>query len=174
MRAIASGGYIRTLMGSMNPVGRGSRTKSAALGVLVLSIGSIGAAYAAAIVTGGTGAWSAWVMAVASSCAMVSTTALGAARAGRRMGGLQRLVLPFALVLLILLGAFAAALLLPAAGEPLLLGLPRRAAIVLYGVGVLPALILPIAYALTFDELTLTDEDVARVRDAAAASKEQA
>ena len=167
MRAIASGGYIRSLMSATNPAERGSRAKSAAMGVLVLSIGSIGAAYAVAIVTGGTGPWSAWVMAVASSCAMVATTALGAAREGRPRGGLQRLVLPFVLVLLILLGAFAAALLLPAAGEPLLLGLPRRAAIVLYGVGVLPALILPIAYALTFDDLTLTEEDIARVREAA-------
>ena len=109
-------------------------------------------------------------MAIAASCAMIATTALGAARAGQRLGGLRRLALPFAAVLLILLGAFAAALSLPAAGEPLLLGLPRRAAIVLYGVGVLPALILPIAYAVTFDELTLTEEDVARVREAATAA----
>lgn len=168
MRAIASGGYIRTLMGATNPVERGSRAKSAAVGVLAVSIGSIGVAYAAAIVTGRTATWTAWVMAIATSCAMVATTALGAARTGRRMGGLRRLALPLALVLLILLGAFAAGLGLPAAGEPLLLGLPRRAAIVLYGVGILPALILPIAYALTFDDVTLTDEDVARVRGAAA------
>lgn len=172
MRAIASGGYIRSLMGATNRAERGSRTKSLAIRVLVLSMGSIGAAYVAAIVTGGTGTWSAWVLAVASSCAMVATIALGAARTGRPLGGLQRLVLPFVVVLLILVGAFAAALLLPAAGEPLLLGLPRRAAIVLYGVGVLPALILPLAYALTFDDLTLTEEDIARVRDAAAGSGE--
>lgn len=106
-------------------------------------------------------------MAIATSLAMVATMALGAARAGQRLGGLRRLLLPFAAVLLIMLSAFAAALLLPAAGEPLLLGLPRRAALVLYGIGVLPALILPIAYALTFDELTLTEEDVERVREAA-------
>lgn len=174
MRAIASGGYIRSVMGATNPVARGNRTKNAAVGVLVLSIGSIGVAYAAAIVTGRTAGWTAWVMAIATSCAMVATTALGAARKGRPLGGLRRLVLPFVAVLLILLGAFAAALLLPAAGEPLLLGLPRRAAIVLYGVGVLPALILPIAYALTFDDVTLTEEDVARVREAAADLRRQA
>lgn len=106
-------------------------------------------------------------MAVATSFALVATIALGAARTDRPHGGLQRLALPFAAVLLIILGAFAAALLLPAAGEPLLLGLPRRAAIVLYGIGVLPVLILPIAYALTFDELTLTEDDIERVREAA-------
>lgn len=160
-------------MGATNPVERGSRTQSAAVGVLAVSMGAIGVAYAAAIVMGRTGAWSAWVMAIATSCAMIATTALGAARAGKRLGGLRRLLLPFVAVLLILLGAFAAALLLPATGEPLLLGLPRRAAIVLYGVGVLPALILPLAYALTFDDLTLTEEDIARVREAAAGAGDQ-
>ena len=149
------------------------RIKSAAVIVLVLSMGAIGVAYAAAIATGRTTGWSAWVLAIATSFAMVSTMALGAARTGRPGGGLRRLMIPFAAVLLIMLGAFAAALLLPAAREPLLLGLPRRAAIVLYGVGVLPALILPIAYALTFDDLTLTEEDIARVRDAAASSGEE-
>ena len=106
-------------------------------------------------------------MAIATSFAMVATMALGAARTGQPHGGLGRLAIPFVAVLLIMLGAFAAALLLPAAGEPLLLGLPRRAAIVLYGIGLLPVLILPVAYALTFDELTLTEEDIERVREAA-------
>ena len=113
-------------------------------------------------------------MAVAIPCAMVATIALGAARTGRRFGGLGRLAIPFAAVLLIMLGAFAAALLLSAAGEPLLLGLPRRAAIVLYGIGLLPALILPVAYALTFDELTLTEEDIERVRAAADKNTDEA
>lgn len=147
--------------------------KSAAVAVLLLSMAAIGVAYAAAIVTGRTTSWSAWVMAIATSCAMVSTMALGAARTGLPHGGLRRLMLPFAAVLLIMLGAFAAGLLLPAAGEPLLLGLPRRAAIVLYGIGVLPALILPIAYALTFDELTLTEADVERVREAASRAESE-
>lgn len=141
--------------------------KRAALTALVLSVAAIGFAYASAIVAGGMPTWSAWVMAIATSVAMVATMALGAARTGRVHGGLGRLLLPFGTVLLIMLGAFAAALLLPAAGEPLLLGLPRRAAIVLYGIGILPALILPITYALTFDQLTLTDEDIERVREAA-------
>lgn len=147
--------------------------KRAALAVLALSMAAIGVAYATAIVSGVSGPWTAWVMAIATSFAMVATMALGAARSGQRHGGLRRLALPFGAVLLIVLGAFAAALLLPAAGEPLLLGLPRRAAIVLYGVGVLPALILPIAYALTFDDLTLTDEDIERVREAAARAEEE-
>jgi hypothetical protein len=141
--------------------------KKAALAVLFFSVAAIGAVFAAAIAVGNVPVWGAWVMAVATSCSLVATMTLGASRAGRPLGGLHYVLAPFAAVLLILLVAFAAALLLPAAAEPLLLGLPRRAAIVLYGVGVLPAFILPIAYALTFDELTLTDDDIARVRDAA-------
>jgi hypothetical protein len=141
--------------------------KRAALVVLFLSMSAIGAAFAAAIIAGQVPPWSAWVMAVATSFAMVATMALGAARARRPLGGLRRLLVPFAAVLLIMLGAFAAALLLTAAAEPLWLGLPRRAAIILYGIGVLPVLILPVAYALTFDELTLSAEDIERVREAA-------
>lgn len=102
---------------------------------------------------------------------MVAMLALGAARSGGR-GGLRSLIVPFAAVLLILTGAFAAALLLPAASEPLVLGVPRRAAIVLYGIGVLPALVLPLAYALTFDA-DLTDDDIERVRAAAHARERE-
>lgn len=150
---------------------RETRTKSAALCVLVLSLSAIGLAYAAAIVTGETGALSTWTMAIAIPFAMIATTVLGAARAGRPLGGLRRLVIPLLVLLVVLVGAFGAALLLPATGERLLLGLPFRAAIVLYGVGVLPVLILPVAYALTFDEITLTEEDIERVREAASRAR---
>ncbi|HEX9249550.1 MAG TPA: hypothetical protein VF856_08620, partial [Gemmatimonadaceae bacterium] len=56
---------------------------------------------------------------------------------------------------------------LPATEGPLStlwLGLPARAAIVIYGVGLLPIVVLPIAYALTFESQTLSAEDVERVR----------
>lgn len=141
--------------------------KKAALVVLVLSIVAIGIAYGGALLTGGARAWSAWAMAIATPFAMIATMTLGAARAGRPGGGLRKLALPFAAVLLIMLGAFAAALSLPADGEALFLGLPLRAAIVLYGIGVVPVFILPVAYALTFDEITLTEDDIERVRQAA-------
>ena len=151
-----------------------NRFKAAAMLALVLSMVAIGVVYAGLIVRGGSAPWMPWAMAAATPLSLVATIALGAARTGREHGGLRRLAIPFVVVLLIRLGAFAAALLLPAEGEPLLLGLPRRAAIVLYGVGVLPALILPLAYALTFDDLTLSEHDIARVRDAAASSGEEA
>jgi hypothetical protein len=51
-------------------------------------------------------------------------------------------------------------------GVSLWAGLPRRAALVLYGVGILPALFLPLAYALTFRERTLDAGDIERIRAA--------
>lgn len=141
--------------------------KKGALVVLILSMAAIGLAYAAVFVSAGAATWSAWVMAIATPLAMVSTMTLGAARTGKANSGLGRLVIPFAVVLLIMLGAFTLAFILPASGEPLLLGIPRRAAIVMYGIGVIPVFILPLAYAVTFDELTLTEDDIERVREAA-------
>ena len=63
--------------------------------------------------------------------------------------------------------ACCAALALPAnesALSKLWLGLPARAAVVIYGVGLLPIIVLPVAYAMTFETLTLSSEDVDRVR----------
>ncbi len=106
-----------------------------------------------------------WLMAIALPVCMVATMALGAVRAGRRVGVL---VLPFGLVFLLVTGGLLLALALPpdAVDGVYWLGLPRRAAVVVYGVGVLPLFVLPMAYAYTFDALTLSDEDVARVRAA--------
>jgi hypothetical protein len=62
---------------------------------------------------------------------------------------------------------FGAALALPATEGPLSqlwLGLPARAAIVIYGIGLLPIVVLPIAYAVTFKTQTLSAEDVEKVR----------
>ena len=89
---------------------------------------------------------------------------LGAARGRRGIGPLK---IPFAFVVAMLVIGFGAALALPATEGPLStlwLGLPARAAIVIYGVGLLPIVVLPIAYALTFETQTLSAEDVERVR----------
>lgn len=90
-----------------------------------------------------------WCAAVGLTLAMTGTLVLGARRGGRltRWGWLAA-----ATVAGVLLAGFAAALTLPAesATGPLWLGLPRRAAIVLLGVGLLPVLVLPLCYALDF------------------------
>ena len=89
---------------------------------------------------------------------------LGATRGRRGIGALK---IPFAFVALVLVIGFGAALALPATEGPLStlwLGLPARAAIVIYGVGLLPIVVLPVAYALTFETQTLSAEDLERVR----------
>jgi hypothetical protein len=53
----------------------------------------------------------------------------------------------------------------------LYLGLPLRAAIIVYGTGILPTLILPIVYAVTFEKQTLTEADIERVREVARLNK---
>jgi hypothetical protein len=72
---------------------------------------------------------------------------------------------------LALSSGFALALGLPAnegATTTLVLGLPVRAAIILYGIGLMPIVILPVAYAITFETQTLNAADIERVRQAAA------
>jgi hypothetical protein len=146
------------------------RPRRQALAAIVASTLAIAIAYASAFSAGGAPPWSAWLFAAGTTGAVVATMALGAIRPGR---GLGPLVLPFALMTTMLAAGFAALFVLPDAGaaEPLLLGLPRRAAILLYGIGLLPTLVLPIAYALTFAEQTLRPEDLARVVAAARASR---
>jgi hypothetical protein len=90
---------------------------------------------------------------------------LGATRGSKGIGQLK---LPFLFVFVVLASGFCLALGLPiteSAGTPLLLGLPVRAAIIIYGIGLLPIVVLPVAYALTFDTQTLSEEDIARVRE---------
>lgn len=142
-------------------------TKRVALGVIFGSLVLIALAYAAAFLPGGAPGWAAWAMMLGTVALMTATMVLGAARDGR----IGWLGVPFALVFLVLVGAFGAALALPegdAAAPRLYLGLPPRAAAVLYGVGLLPLLVVPLAYALSFDGATLREGDVARVREARA------
>lgn len=139
-------------------------TRRAALVALFIGIATIAAGYAAAFSAGGTPAWAAWLLALGIPVALAAIMILGAARGHRGIGPLK---IPFAFVALVLVIGFSAALALPATEGPLStlwLGLPARAAIVIYGVGLLPILVLPIAYALTFETQTLSAEDVERVR----------
>jgi prepilin signal peptidase PulO-like enzyme (type II secretory pathway) len=139
-------------------------TKRAALVALFIGIAAIATGYAAAFNPRGTPAWAPWLLAIGIPVALVAVMILGAAR-GRR--GIGTLKIPFAFVALVLVIGFGAALALPATEGPLStlwLGLPARAAIVIYGVGLLPIIVLPVAYALTFETQTLNAEDVALVR----------
>jgi hypothetical protein len=142
--------------------------KSVAIVALLASTVLNGAAYVAALIAGSVPAWTPWALMIGTSTVMLATMVLGASRNGR---GIGRLVVPFAAMFVVLLVGFGAALVMApeSAASPLWLGLPRRAAVILYGIGVLPLFVLPIAYALTFESLTLTEADLERVRAAKAA-----
>ena len=138
----------------------------AGLAALVLGTLAAAAAYLSAFLPGAPPLWGALAMVLGIALMSVGSMALGAARSGRPLG---RLVWVLAITFLILVLCFGAALLLPRSGDGtagLWAGLPRRAALVLYGIGVLPALILPLAYALTFRERTLDAADIERIRAA--------
>jgi MFS family permease len=145
-------------------------TKRTGLIVFTCAMLLIAVAYASAFLPGGAPVWGAWLLAAGTCLALVSMMVIGASREGR-IG--RRLATAFGVVLLIIGGGFAVLLALPSAdpADPtLFLGLPVRAAVLLYGIGLLPFFIVPLAYAWTFDEMTLSDADVARVRAAAAAA----
>lgn len=126
-------------------------------GVILLAV-----AYGAQLAPGAGAGWMVWTYLVGMATTMLGMLVLGVAR---REGGVGRLAAPFLFMYLLLLAGFGLALTLGAegSGDALWLGMPRRAAIVLYGIGLLPLFILPIAYALTFDSLTLREEDLARI-----------
>jgi hypothetical protein len=142
-----------------------TRARRAAVVVLFVSIAAIAIAYGAALVTRGASTLAPWIAAIAVPISLTAIMILGAVRGDK---GIGRLAIPFGFVALILIVGFLAALILPAtesATSSLWLGLPVRAAIVIYGIGVLPIIVLPVAYALTFETQTLTAQDVERVRE---------
>jgi len=139
-------------------------TRRAALIALFTAILAIAAGYASAFSKTGAPVWGAWLLAFGIPVALGAIMILGAVRGEQ---GVRSLKFPFVFVILVLIIGFGAALALPATEGPLSrlwLGLPLRAAIVIYGVGLLPIIVLPVAYAMTFETLTLSSEDVDRVR----------
>lgn len=127
---------------------------------------AVTAAYGSAFLPGGAPGWAPWSMVLGIALMCTGAMALGAARPGRRLGPM---VWSLAFVFLVLVGCFGYALAMPATEAPgtrLLLGLPVRAAVVIYGIGWLPALVLPAVYARTFKLLTLDESDIERIRQA--------
>lgn len=131
---------------------------------ILLGALAIAAAYGAALLPPPLAGAAPWLMAAGTSLLLLSLVWLGTHRAGRRRP--TGLIVGLVVLGLILSGGFAAALLLPkeAAGSPLWLGLPRRAALLLYGVGILPAVFLPALYGLGFSRGVLDQTDLAEFR----------
>lgn len=153
---------------SANKAHRIDLTRRAARVTLVVAVCAIAGGYAAAFKPGGAPTWAPWLLAVGIPSALGGIMALGAARGS---AGIGKLKFPFAFVFVVLTSGFCLALGLPAnesIQSTLWLGLPARAAIVIYGIGLLPIVVLPVAYALTFDTQTLSQSDIDRVRELAA------
>lgn len=146
---------------------------SAALSIRLIVLGAllVGLGYGTAFLPGRSPRLEAGALLTGMTALLIGLMMLGARRPG---ASLRSLAIPFALTALLIAGGFGAALLLPAdtQAEPLWLGLPRRAAMVVYGVGLLPVLLLPLAYAWTFDTHVLGPDDLDRIRAARRRSTE--
>ena len=148
---------------SANSRAPSDKTRDLALAIVFVSTCTIAIGYAAAFNRGGTPPWAAWCLALGIPAVIGGIIALGATR-GR--SGLGKLKAPIAFVVFVLVVGFCAALALTpeTALSQLWLGLPARAAIVIYGIGLVPIVVLPVAYALTFETQTLSAADLERVR----------
>jgi len=102
-------------------------------------------------------------MIAGSALVMAATMALGALRSGVRTGPVALMA---GFVLIVIAAGFGAPVLLPAetVNSPLILGLPLRVAIEVFGVGVLPALVLPLSFAVAFRADGLDDGSLAELR----------
>jgi hypothetical protein len=126
-----------------------SRASNVGVGLLAAGAAAIGLAYAAPIATGTAPTWAPWLLAFGGAACMVGLFVVGAASRGP--------VRPFVGWLLtalfvVIFAAFGTALSMPvppAGTEAIVLGLPKRLAIVFYGIGVLPLVILPVVFAMS-------------------------
>ena len=137
-------------------------TKRYALVVIFVSMLIIGLGYASAFLPAGAPVLATYAFAIATAAVMTAILVLGAARSGRRLGVLRFV---FALTFLVLALGFSIAL---GATEvevsKLYGGLPKGAAVILYVVGLLPMAMLPIAYALTFEQTTFDEAELEDIR----------
>jgi len=143
-------------------VTRGAAVGGLGVSAVLLAIGYLGAFLAAPAPD-----WAIWATAMGTAGAFLSLIALGSARPDER----RRIPWGLGLLAVVLCGGFAAMILLPPPdpAEPVLwLGLPRGAAVLIYGVGILPLFLAPVSYALDFERWTLRSEDLERVRELAA------
>jgi len=146
----------------------------AGMAPVLLGTSAVAVAYASAFLPGGAPGWGAWAMVLGIASLSVGLMMLGASRQGRPLGVL---VWPLAFTFVALVGCFGVALALPAtevAGARLWGGLPARTALILYGIGALPALVLPLVYARTFRTMTLDSADIERIRAARRATESTA
>jgi uncharacterized membrane protein HdeD (DUF308 family) len=128
------------------------------LAFLLLGLLCVAVAYATAFLGRVAVALSASAMAIGIAMLIPSVMALGAPLSSRRRWVVRGILLG---VFALLAVAFLAALWLPNERDGtagLVWGFPFRTAVVVYGAGLLPMLVLPLLYAATFDS-TAADAD---------------
>lgn len=139
---------------------------------LPVAAGLVAISYALALVPAWAETLAPILLALGTAATLASTLALAVHREGR----IGILWLPVLFIVLVVGGGLVALVLMPPTdpGDPtLFFGLPPRAALLLYGVGLLPTLVVPVTYAATFERLTLSPADLERVREAARAMREE-
>ena len=134
-------------------------------GIILVLVGllAVSGAYAF-VLLGIVAAATPWWFAFGTTAVLAGMAVLGASRRGRTTPVLTATVAAsFTSVLTGLLVPLG--LPVPDATDPLLLGLPYPTAILLLLVGLVPLVLLPIAYAYAFDREVLSDDDLAALRD---------
>lgn len=139
-------------------------TTRAALIVLFSSVLLLAICYATAFVAGGPFPFVPWIFALGTAGSLTSFLVLGAARKGRLRDGRVKII--FIILFIILVAGFGLALRAPAvsADARLVLGLPVGAAIIIFVVGFVPVFLMPVVYAVTFDESTLSEAELEDLR----------
>ncbi|HEY3935009.1 MAG TPA: hypothetical protein VGL65_10380 [Gemmatimonadales bacterium] len=134
-----------------------------ALAALFVGTAAIAVAFGSAWLPGGAPMWGVWCMIVGSALSMSGMVGIGALRSRVRRRSIAVAVI---VLLAVIIAGFGAALVLPAetVNGPFLLGLPRRAAIEIFGVGLLPLVVLPGLFALEFRSDGLDERSLAAFR----------
>jgi hypothetical protein len=128
---------------------RSSRAANIGVALLAAGAASVGVAYAATVGAGAAPGWASWFLAFGSAACSAGLFVVGAASHGPIRPLVAWLL---AALFVVIFGAFGAGLAMrvpEGAPEGLVLGLPLRLAIVFYGIGVLPLLVLPLVFAMT-------------------------
>ncbi len=147
-------------------------SRSLARHLLGGSLVLVAVSYAGAFLPGGAPDWAPWALLVGSVTALAAISLLGAGSA--RAASDRRLLGLLAVTSLLLVTSIGAGLLLPPpeAGSPLFGGLPPGAALMVYGAGLLPLLLVPLGYAWVFPQVGFGEGDLERLRDEARRARE--
>ena len=136
-------------------------SRRASLVSLMVSLTLVGLGYLSAFIPSVPPMWGAWTLLVGSVAALLAVSLLGAGESPEA----RRLLLPLGIVFILLVGGIGSGFLLPdaGAGDRLFGGLPLPAALLLYGAGLLPLLVVPLVYAWTFQGTGLEQEAMAEL-----------